>query len=190
MEEIGDRIKALRKKAGMSLKELAEKTETTSSFLSQVENNLTALSISTLNKVSKVLNVKMSYLLGEVVEEANSLDYLVLKPNERKTLKSFGKGLKLQFLSTLDNKHILEPTIHILDPKRVSGIPPYQHEGQEIIYILKGKIMLHLANQNIVLEKDDSCYFDSNLGHSFESLLNEGEGECHVLCISSQAFFS
>ena len=187
MNEIGTRIKELRKKAGLSLKELANEVETTSSFLSQVENNKTALSLSVLKKIADTLNVKMSYILGETSEKNVPLDYLLVKKDERKTLKNFGKGLKLQFLSTLDSNHLLEPTIHILEPNPISGIPPYQHDGQEIIYILEGKIKLRLAGKELCLEKGDSCYFDSAIEHSFESLIEDGE--CQILCVSSQAFF-
>jgi hypothetical protein len=48
--------------------------------------------------------------------------------------------------------------------------------------------MLHLADKDINLEIGDSCYFDATIEHSFESLLDEGE--CQVLCVSSQAFFN
>ena len=187
MSEVGNLIKELRKKSKLSLKDLAEKIGMTPSFLSQVENNKTALSLSALKKIAREFNVKMSYILGEQSDDKTN-SYIVVKKDDRKTLKNFGKGLKLQFLSTLNNGNMLEPTIHVLEPNIVSGIPPYQHDGQEIVLILQGSIILHLAEKEIILEAGDSCYFDSEVEHSFES--NYPEGESQVLCVSSNAFFN
>ncbi|MCG8484855.1 MAG: helix-turn-helix domain-containing protein, partial [Clostridia bacterium] len=153
MNTIGERIKDLRKKEGLSLKELADRVDTTSSFLSQVENNKTALSLSALKKVSEALNSTMSYILGETTEESIPLNFQLIKKNERRTLKNIGEGLKLQFLSTLDNSNLLEPTIHILQPRTVSGIPPYKHDGEEIIYVLEGQIEFILADRIIEMHK-------------------------------------
>lgn len=187
MEEIGARIKETRKKAGMSLKALAEKVDTTSSFLSQVENNKTAISLTVLKKIALALNTSMAFLLGEIKSEKKSLKYHVVKQSERRVLKNIGNGLQLHFLSTFDSSHLLEPTIHVLEPNTISGIPPYQHEGEEIIFILKGEIIFHLADQNIEMTEGDSCYFDSSIEHSFETL--QQEGDSRILCVSSQAYF-
>ncbi len=187
MGDIGIKIKELRKQKCLALKELSARVGTTSSFLSQVENNKTTLSISVLKRIAEALDVKMSYLLGEEVAAPPEIKYLVVKKSERKTLQNFGTGLKLQFLTTLDKSHLLEPTIHVLEPRAVSGIPPYKHGGQEVIFILSGRIVLHLADRNLLLEAGDSCFFDSEVEHSFESDMDAGETE--ILCVSSQVFF-
>jgi len=187
VEEVGLKIKKLRKQKDLALKDLAALVGTTSSFLSQVENNKTALSISVLKRISEALDVKMSYLLGEEAEVPPEIKYMVVKKNERKTLQNFGNGIKLQFLTTLDKTHLLEPTIHVLAPRALSGIPPYSHGGQEIIFLLSGRIILHLADREVKLEAGDSCFFNSELEHSFESTMDVGETE--ILCVSSQVFF-
>lgn len=187
MDEVGLKIKGLRKQKGLALKDLAALVGTTSSFLSQVENNKTALSISVLKRIAEALEVKMSFLLGEEAVAPPEIKYLVVKKDERKTLQNFGTGLKLQFLTTLDKSHLLEPTIHVLAPRAISGIPPYKHGGQEIIFLLSGRIILHLADRNVPLEAGDSCFFDSEVEHSFESTMDAGETE--ILCVSSQVFF-
>jgi len=187
MENIGDRIKELRKNLGLSLRDLAERIGTTASYMSQVENNKTSPSLTVLKQICDALNTKVSYVLGESTEEVPLPNYFVVKKSERKTIKNFGVGLKLQFLSTFDKNNVIEPTIHIIEPNVISGTPPYEHEGQEFIMVLKGKIKLNLGDKEIVLDEGDSCYFDSVIKHSFENILESGE--CQILCVSSPGYF-
>ncbi len=187
MDKIGETIKEQRLKAGLTLKELAALIGTTSSYLSQVEHNKTIPSLPVLKEIADALNTKISYILGEEIAEETKSNYVVIKKDERKTVKSFGEGLKLQFLSTLDKNNRFEPTIHVLAPFAISGTPPYQHEGQEFVMCLKGKIKLYLSNTQIILAEGDTCYFDSNMEHSFENVVETDESE--ILCVSCPGFF-
>lgn len=187
MDRIGNTIRELRKELGLSLKELAEKIGATSSFVSQVENDKAMPSLPVLKKIADALGTKISVMLGEEEEKQQELNYLVIKKDERKTLKNFGEGLQLQFLSTLAPDNMLEPTIHVLEPKMISGTPPYHHEGQEFIIVLKGKIILGVGDKAEELEAGDTCYFDSKLEHYYENILEDGQSE--VLCVSSPGYF-
>ena len=53
--EIGKKIKALRTKNGLTLEELASRSELTKGFLSQLERDLTSPSISTLEDILEAL---------------------------------------------------------------------------------------------------------------------------------------
>ena len=53
MIDIGQRIKQLRIKNSLTLEELASRTELTKGFLSQLERNLTAPSLQTLEDIAE-----------------------------------------------------------------------------------------------------------------------------------------
>jgi len=57
--EIGNRLKDLRKKKNLTLKQLANRAGLSVSLISQIERAESAASISTLTKVSLALNAKM-----------------------------------------------------------------------------------------------------------------------------------
>jgi len=57
--EIGNRLKDLRKKKNLTLKQLANRAGLSGSLISQIERAESAASISTLTKVSLALNAKM-----------------------------------------------------------------------------------------------------------------------------------
>ena len=67
--EIGPRIKNLRNSHGINLKALAEKTGLTTSFLSQLERNLTSPSINSLEKIAHALSAKVSGFFSDGKEE-------------------------------------------------------------------------------------------------------------------------
>jgi len=67
--DLGKRVKQLRVKNGLTLEELASRTELTKSFLSQLERNLTTPSIPTLENIVEVLGVS----LGEFFQEERSV---------------------------------------------------------------------------------------------------------------------
>ena len=58
--DLGNRVKQLRVKSGLTLEELASRTELTKGFLSQLERNLASPSIATLEDIVRVLGVSLA----------------------------------------------------------------------------------------------------------------------------------
>ena len=181
---LGLKIKRMRQIKDITLRELAKQTELSSSFISQVENGKTSPSLQSIKKIATVLNTTV----GELLEEKGSIENtLVVHKEKRKSLKNIGKGVEIQFLSSLDRSHYMEPLIHIVEPHAISGNQSYKHEGQEFIYILNDCIVeLKLGNEINVLNKGDCIYFDSNINHSFK---NVSDKAAKVLCITSPPYF-
>ena len=67
--EIGKKIKALRTKNGLTLEELASRSELTKGFLSQLERDLTSPSISTLEDILEALGTNLSDFFKEEKEK-------------------------------------------------------------------------------------------------------------------------
>ena len=129
------------------------------------------------------MNTTVGILIGE---ERSEVDIKIVKQNERKSLENFGYGLTLEFLTTIDKYHKIEPTIQILTKNVVSGRPPYQHEGDEFLFVLEGSIKLVYDNIDYVIEKGDSVYFNPRIPHSF---INVGESIAKVLFVTSPPYF-
>ena len=68
-EDIGQKIKRLRIKNGLTLEELASRSELTKGFLSQVERNLTSPSIATLNDILEALGTSLASFFKEETQE-------------------------------------------------------------------------------------------------------------------------
>lgn len=66
---VGKKLKSLRKSKKITQKQLANRTGLSPSLLSQIENGQIAASLTTLDKLSASLNVKIAYFLDEEADE-------------------------------------------------------------------------------------------------------------------------
>jgi transcriptional regulator with XRE-family HTH domain len=72
IEQVGQRIKVIRTKRGMSQEELAEKLEVTKGYISKLENGKKPISLKTTEKIAHILGVLPEDLL---VDETKLIKY-------------------------------------------------------------------------------------------------------------------
>jgi quercetin dioxygenase-like cupin family protein len=59
----------------------------------------------------------------------------------------------------------------------------HEHEGQEWLYMLKGRLRLTLGTERTVLEPGDAAFFDARLPHDFDVLSEEDAEVLMVSCV-------
>ena len=183
MSSLGEKVRKERKRQKISLKVLAEKVDVSASFLSQMENNKNAPSLTTLKKISDCLNVTVSYLL----EEGENVYQKLIKSTNRHKLENIWEGTGIEFLSAFDPRNVMEACIHTVGGKVETKEAPYHHEGQEFIFVLEGTIVLSISGESILMEKGDSYYIcDCENNHYFYSL---SEKSAKVLCVTNPPYF-
>lgn len=64
-KEVGKRIRLFREKKGWTQEELAFEADLHRAYVGQIERGEKNIGVQNLEKIAKVLNVKMSKLLGE-----------------------------------------------------------------------------------------------------------------------------
>ena len=167
---IGEIIKNLRLSKKMTLKELSEKTDLSIGFLSQVERGLTALAITSLEKIAVALEVDLSYFFP-VKKKNNSI---VVKSYEKEIFNiEGGRNIVYHLTNDISEKSFLPKLIEILPAKEYDESCNYQHEGEEFIYVLEGVFTITINNENHDLYPGDSIHFDSNMTHICENLTNK-----------------
>jgi len=173
--DIGKRIRQIRKKHGYTLRALANRTNFSQGFLSKVENSKKAPSIGTLMKLAKTLDVRMADFFGETQPDTT---VTLVKASERREMAregtSFGysyEALAPQFL----NKH-MEPFILRDSPGRAPK-PLFQHDGEEMLYVLEGKTKFFYGEKEFILEEGDCLYFNSAIPH-YGVALGDKEFKC------------
>lgn len=72
-QQIGKRIRVLRRQAGLTQSELAEKSGLSDNFIGLIERGERQLTVPTVQKLAKVLDVKLSEFFIEE-EQASSVD--------------------------------------------------------------------------------------------------------------------
>lgn len=162
-EEIGKKIKNLRKKKNMTQQELAEKCGFTNSLLSKIESGQTGSAVATLSKIASALGVSLSWLLQE--EENQSL--VIMKKEDRETVSA---GEEIGYLyEPLANHSVnsrIEPVIVDVIPEN-KDLQSYTHDEDEFILILSGTINLNYNGEMKEMAEGDSAYFSGQTPHVF-----------------------
>jgi len=168
---IGNRVREIRKQAGLTLKQLADATELTPGTLSKIENGLTKPSITTLQMIANSLKVDIGYLFKSEGEKR----YVISRKGTRKVSYSergsTGKPTyKVELLAEGMENPFMEPIIATLLAREEEDFSAIAHGGQELMYVLEGKVELTLGEKKIILRKGDAAYWDGDIPHKGISL--------------------
>ncbi len=167
---IGGRMRAQRQKRNMSLEQLAQETNLTKSFLSQVERGKANLSIRSLAAISDALKVPMLFFFMESDE-----DQTVRRSSELRRLAVPDSRFEMDVIWFGTNRK-LEVMVGRLAAGEWSGDVPNSHHAneftviEECIYVLQGQAELELGDEHHILDAGDSAYFNGSVPHRFKAL--------------------
>ncbi|MBR0138149.1 MAG: helix-turn-helix domain-containing protein [Erysipelotrichaceae bacterium] len=178
--DLGRRFKQLRVKNGLTLEDLASRTELSRGFLSQLERNLASPSISTLEDIVEVLGVSLAEFFSEETEDQivfGEQDYFVDQKDQ----------MEITYIVPNAQKNRLEPLLLTLSPSGSSQVIE-PHEGEEFGYVLQGKIVLQnlTARTHHVVKKGETFYIKGDFVHC---LVNNGKSDARILWISTPPVF-
>jgi Predicted transcriptional regulators len=175
---IGKKIKRLRIQNQLTLEELANRSELTKGFLSQVERDLTSPSISTLDDILEALGTSLFAFFKEDTQEQivfSENDFFI---NEQ-------DGYNISYIIPNAQKNSMEPIlIHL-----TSGACSQKKEptdGEEFGYVLQGKVILYYGDEKCVVKKGETFYIDSGRTHY---LCNEFQKDAKVIWVSTPPSF-
>jgi len=164
---VGEKIKQLREKKGLSLKEVADATGFSTALLSQMESHLVSPSLGSIIKLAKALEVRVGDFFGETEGEP----FAIVRKDERKTVSRFASkegvsyGYSYESLGFEKKDRRMEPFIVTLEPATLKTSKTSAHEGEEFIFVLEGEMQVILGNHTDILYPGDSIYYDSNIPH-------------------------
>jgi transcriptional regulator with XRE-family HTH domain len=158
----------LRVERNITLAALAAKTGITKGFLSQVERGLKAPSISTLLRVAEALDVTV----GALFESGGSREpvYSLVRGHERQRYAREGSLYGYQYEAIAFHKAIKKMEPFIVSPPLRTPRKFFDHEGDEMLLVLSGRIQMQLARDILVLRPGDCLYFDASTPHRSRSL--------------------
>ena len=169
---IGKKIRDLRKKAGLVLQDLSNRTGLSKALLSQIEKEVVSPPIATLLKISKALGVNISFFFQNDDSEKR---VTLVRSNESKVIDSryFGReesGYYYEALAYKKSKKYMEPFLVEFKRKRAEKLSYFSHEGEEFIYLLEGTLEFRTETEQYVLYPGDSLYFESSIPHAYRAM--------------------
>ncbi|TRC81829.1 helix-turn-helix transcriptional regulator [Mesorhizobium sp. WSM4307] len=172
---LGMRLKSLRLARRLSLRELAEATGTSASFISQLERGLTGASTASLNQMASALGVSVAMLF----EESTAQNHGVLRRSERPSLPP-SDGCRKMLLSRPPLSD-MEVYVGEFDIGGSTGPDRYTHgDAHEMLVVLRGVVEVSLGDARHVLEEGDSIEYTTSTPHRSENI---GSGRAEVMWI-------
>jgi len=181
---IGDKVKQLRCFHGLTQEELADRTDLSKGFISQLERDLTSPSIATLMDILEALGSNLPDFFSESTEEK-----IVYSPKDTFVKISEGAeeegGYELRWLIPNAQKNRIEPILVTLE----AGARFEEHdahEGEEFGYVLAGQVTIIIGERRVRAKKGDSFYFRPTARHWIE---NNGKRPAEILWVASPPTF-
>lgn len=172
---IGTVLKHNREQCGYNLKNLADKTGLSSSYISQIEHGKVSPSLSSLVKIADVLGTTIQGLFEEV---SSQNERPVIRKDDRRLASSLDEGIHISFATNSVLSKIMEVAVVKLEVGAQTGdnAASYKRFGSQVMYVTKGKVEARLKSETFILEKGDSLNMNSDDPHSVKNIhTNESE---------------
>jgi transcriptional regulator with XRE-family HTH domain len=175
-EQLGQLIRETRKARDITLQQLAEATDLSVGYLSEIERGITSPAIMALHDIAVALNVTVGWFFQNDTGIDPAERGLVVRAVNRRSL-SYQSGISDQLLSP----HLqgqLELLLSRFPPGTGSGERTYTHRGEEAGIVLQGSMQLWIGEKTFVLRDGDSFSFPSTTPHRYK---NVGKKEAIVI---------
>lgn len=163
---VGERVKRVREEKGLTLEDIQSRTDIDKGYLKDIEDGKVSPPLGVIIKLSKALDMKMGYFISG--EEKKP--YTIVRRSDRKLVSRYdaekGKyyGYEFESLAPYKKDRHMEPFLVTLVPSATEE-ERSAHDGQEFIFVLKGKMEVRLEQEVHVLEPGDAIYYDSTVPH-------------------------
>ncbi len=176
--ELGTKIKRLRLQNNLTQEELADRCELTKGYISQLENELTSPSITTLEDILNALGTTFADFFKDEKEEKVVF-------TEAEFIEKVADTHKIEWLVPNAQKNEMEPIRVTVEPHTTleEDVP---HEGEEFGYVISGRVWLHIGQAAYCVKKGEVFYFTSDKLHRLENRTNE---KAVVLWVASPPTF-
>jgi transcriptional regulator with XRE-family HTH domain len=160
--DIGSKIRTIRNRKKITIAQMCEGTGLSKGFVSNIENNHTSPSISTLQTIAQFLEVPLPYLLLEKQQHMR-----VVKKKER-THSTFN-NLKIEHISSKDGLRMMMVEL----PPGASMGDANAHDGKESHLVLKGKVLAEQGEDSVIAEEGDSFSWNACVPHFVKNVGDE-----------------
>ncbi len=170
---LGQKIKTLRQRKGLSLREMADKSSLSVPLLSQIESEVVAPPVATLLKISRALNVNIGYFFQE--EESGKRAVIVRKNERKQVFRRIHEdpskvGYYYESLAYPKADKHMEPFQVQFEVKKKEDLIFFNHKGEEFVFVLEGQLECNYEDETFLLDPGDSLYFDSGFPHAFRAV--------------------
>ena len=173
---IGLKVFSLRKRMGLSLQQLGERSDVSAAAIHKIEQGGMVPTITTLLKMANALGRPVSYFVEEDVGQ-NDVAVLTTSNEERPVFTSH-RGISLYSISGPYGRFLLAGARATVIPGASSGPKPMQHPGEELVHVMSGVLEFTVTGQHYRVEVGSSLHFRGDQPHTWR---NPGSIDAHAI---------
>ena len=167
VSRVGQKIFRLRNEQGLSLQQLAAKSDVSSPAIHKIERSGMVPTITTLLKLSNALGVSVNHF---VEEDQVPPELICLTQEEtRKPIYTPHKGLTLEGITGSYQQFRSAGAIARMKSGANSGTKLLKHGGEELVHVLSGEVIFNLGDHEYKLGAGDSLQFSGEIPHQWKN---------------------
>jgi transcriptional regulator with XRE-family HTH domain len=178
-EELGNRIRAVRKERGLTLKELERISGFSATHISEIERGKTSPTIGALVKISQALGKDASFFL----EEEQLKEIAVVEREQRQPLPGDVAKVRGEYLTPGIPGGRLNAYMLYLEPGDRRDVVYEAHAGEEGVFLIAGRVEVLVGERHYLLEPGDVVQYPADRVHGFR---NVGREEAQLLMVSTK----
>ena len=180
---IGPKLRALRLKKKMGLVELGKHSGLSPALLSKIERGRLVPTLPTLLRIALVFSVGLEHFFTEAGAKPT---LVVVRRVDRQRFPSrqgekepdyYFESLDFPAVDRRTNAYYVE--FEALPRERTKR---HHHPGAEFIYVIAGRLVVAVGEEEHTLESGDSMYFDPSVPHSYR---REGKGPAQAIVVTA-----
>lgn len=164
---VGQKISAIRKEKGLTIKDLSIMSKIGTGRISQIENDKANPSLSTLSSISGALGVSLSSLFEEETVES-----MVVRGNNRPLYQN--DGTVKHYLLTNQEFENVKFYYRVFEPGFTTDDYPEMHPpglvGYDFAFVIQGKLIAEVEGTPFVLNAGDSICFEAQKEHRIKNI--------------------
>lgn len=181
--DIGQRLRSVRERAGLSQRELAKRVGVTNSTVSLIEQDKVSPSISSLKKLLDGIPISLAefFTFDLADPEAEGPFYRAAQ------LPDLGNnGIHYFLVAGQRARRQMCILRELMPPGSDTGAEMLSHDGEEGGVVIAGQVEITVGEQVRVLGPGDAYYFESRTPHRFR---NVGEAPAELVSASTPPTF-
>lgn len=163
----GEKIRTVRERRALTLREVAERAGVSESLVSQIERNRVSPAIDTLLSLADALDIDLEYLFSDFKKERA---VKIVRKGARST--SSRPGVLYERLAGIAGEGSaagdfgFESYLITLDPGAKTGHGEYGHPGHEMGFVASGAAEIDVGTKTHRLEEGDAASFQADVPHT------------------------
>jgi len=159
--QFGGKIRAIRERRSLTLREVAEKAGVSESLVSQIERNRVSPAIDTLLALANALEIDFDYLFSDFKKERA---VKIVRKDERSAYQ-IKRGIVYEHLAQVEEQGGIEAYIINIEAGAKTGDAEYGHQGWELGIVESGEMELTAGNHVYTCKQGDSVSFRADTPH-------------------------